>query len=235
MEPFQGLVTFQEVAVCFTDEEWALLDPGKQDLCREVMRETYEIVTSLAFAAKENRNNILRIPADCRMEKEYLLSTKTLQNEPKSNTCCSILRTKKFKEKKTLTVHQRTNTGEKLYKCMECGKSFSTKGTLMMHQRTHTGEKPYTCTECGKSFSQSGHLSVHQRTHTGEKPYQCMECGKNFSRSSSLMCHQRTHTGEKPFKCIECGRSFMGWKILSHVKEHIEQRGHINALSVERD
>ncbi|XP_058029520.1 uncharacterized protein LOC131193417 isoform X2 [Ahaetulla prasina] len=134
---------------------------------------------------------------------------------------------KPFDESGSFAPRERINSGEKPYKCMECGKSFSQRRYLTSHKIIHTGEKPFKCADCGKSFNHKANLNSHRMNHTGEKPYKCNECGKNFTHNFQLTSHKRIHTGEKPYRCAVCGKRFNQRSNLnSHKKIHTEEKPH---------
>lgn len=104
---------------------------------------------------------------------------------------------------------------EPQFKCTQCTKAFVYNHQLTLHLRMHSGERPYKCGECGAQFaSQSQHKRHSKMQHQIEpepeqKIHNCPECNKIFRDRRLLANHRRIHTGVKPHKCEFCEKSFI--------------------------
>ncbi|XP_075704610.1 uncharacterized protein LOC142709578 [Rhinoderma darwinii] len=240
-------VSFDDVAIYFSAEEWETLEKWQKELYREVMVDHYQMLLSVGLM-KVTPEIILRImtgeepsvnhnSAACVTAPEAPAPAMS-PARPQGNTFTTPTPENNTSGTQMTLRHKKLNLPPEIFpRCTrQIEKATPTKSGIHENTRENygdprtgmppvidQGEKNYICVDCGKTFKLWSSLVRHTSTNSCSRTLSCSYCGAFFHYKSQLLTHQKTHSDPKPYECPVCGRQFLSKSSLTaHGRTHTD-------------
>ncbi|XP_060543405.1 zinc finger protein 845-like [Pantherophis guttatus] len=209
----EGLVTFEEVAVHFSEEEWSQLGPDQKELHWEVMVENHRNVASLGNNVQENQDSFEMFQVinagdgteKSAIQKEIERHERNQLNNWNQESSSSIdASVQEF-------FAQERNIKKYIWKSVKLIKANLHLNEHFPNQNKQDAISKHNGKNYNGTFPPSlGNWSLisQQGIQREEKPNECVECGKSFRTGSQFTFPETIHTGQKPNTCMNCGNNF---------------------------
>ena len=177
----------------------------------------------------EEEDKIIEQEADQSLLKDLETDKKKRKCLKRTSYICPICgKTLANSSKNEVERHAATHTGDRNFKCEECGSGFSRDQELRRHKKIHTGHCPFRCNHCQAGFKAEVALRAHKNSIHNDKMVSesesnvwlrdCKQCNSNFKSATTFGKHMKLlHGVGKLFICDKCG---IGMSTPDNLKRH---------------